>query len=149
LKNVELLKRILFSKEPLSYKVVYEFFCKLAAKSLKTYQDLSEYRVTQIFDESGSPKSEFYLSSRSIQFTTFRVFTIEEMQAFNLSFMRSEYNHGIYSTSNKAKVVRYWGRKKQIVNTPYLIDVKFGDYLVFTNGLMLIVPKEKFKSLYK
>lgn len=128
---------------------MYDLFGSFALYFGKKFNDYSEYRLTQMFDIQNNPSNTLYLSSRSLNKTTYKNISLEDLSSFNFEFVRSEMNHGIYKNKNKVIVLKYFGRAKQLVNTPYMIEVNFGDYIVFSNGLLMIVPKNKFKSLFK
>jgi hypothetical protein len=49
----------------------------------------------------------------------------------------------------KTKVFRFFGKKKLIVNSPYMIEINFGDYIAMSNGLIMVIPKKLYKNLFK
>lgn len=149
MEKIKLFNKITFDSSPISYAKMYEFYGPMAIKFGKKYKDNSEYRITQKFDINHKPLDSFYLSSRSLEKTTYMDIDIESLAKFNLNFVRSEMNHGIYTNNNSVTVIRYYGKAKQLVNSPYMLDMNFGDYIVFSNGLMMIVPKNKFNLLFK
>lgn len=128
-----------------------EHFVPLIEKKGKMYQDLCEYKLTQIFDEMGQATEEFYYSNRSLEDkTTYKTTNVKEFtSSYNLSFLRREGNHGIFSKNTPSVIVRYYGINKVVVNSPYMIPLKFGDYVCIANGLLMIIPKEKFETLFK
>ncbi len=148
MEKIKLYTKIMFDASPISYGKMYEFFGPAAIKFGKKYKDNSEYRLTQKFDIDHNPLDSFYLSNRSLEKTTYMEVGLEDISKFNFEFVRSEMNHGIYANNNPATVLKYLGRSRQLVNSPYMIDLNFGDYICFSNGLLMVVPKDKFNKLF-
>lgn len=138
----------MFDKSPISYAKMYEYFGPIAIRFGKKYKDNSEYRLTQKFDIDHTPLDSFYLSSRSLEKTTYMEVSLEDISKCNFEFARSEMNHGIYKNNNTVTVVKYYGKSRQLVNSPYMIDLNYGDYICFSNGLLMVVPKDKFNNLF-
>ena len=149
MEKIKLFNKIMLDSSPISYAKMYEFYGPMAVRFGKKYNDDCEYRITQKFDIDHKPLDSFYLSNRSLEKTSYMEVSVEDISRFNFNFVRSEMNHGIYKNNNPATVVKYLGKKKQVVNSPYMIDVNFGDYIVFSNGLLMVVPKNKFNLLFK
>ena len=148
MEKIKLHLKVMFDKSPISYSKMYEFFGPVAIKFGKKYKDNCEYRLTQKFDSNHTPLDSFYLSNRSLEKTTYMEVILEDISKFNFEFVRSEMNHGIYKNNNSVTVVKYYGKPRQLVNSPYMIDINFGDYICFANGLLMIVPKDKFNELF-
>jgi hypothetical protein len=68
---------------------------------------------------------------------------------YNLEFMSRENNNGIFKKTTKTKILRYLGRSKMIVNSPYMIKICFGDYIAISNDLLMIIPRKDKKKLFK
>lgn len=148
MKKLKLFKKIMFESHPISYTKAFEYFMPLIKLFGRNYNDLCDYRLTQKFDFDNNPTNIFFISNRSLEKTTYTVLSIDEVSKLNFNFLRSEMNHGIYKSNNKAKAIKYFGKSKQLVNSPYMIELNFGDYIVISNELMMVVPKKKFKLLF-
>lgn len=149
MKKIKLINKIIFSTDPVSYSKMAELYQPLCNLFGKKLLDNSEYRLTQIFDPENNSYNLFYFSNRSLEKTTYKQITFKEFANFDFSFIRSEMNHGIYKNNKKVKAIKYFGKSKLVVNSPYMIEINSGDYIVFSNDLMMVVPKNKFKLLFK
>ena len=151
MEKIKTLFRVYCSKELISYSKMCEYFVPFIEKKGKMYQDLCEYKLTQIFDGMGQATEEFYYSNRSLEDkTTYITTNVKEFtSSYNLDFLRREGNHGIFKKNTPSAVVRYYGVNKVVVNSPYMIPLNFGDYVCIANGLLMVIPKEKFETLFK
>lgn len=149
--NVELWLKIYFGNSPISYGKFFDFYNKTIEKFGFSKTDLCEYRLTQVYDENNQPTEEFYYSNKSLgPGTTYIPCTMKEFtSSFNLEFSGREKNNGIFNKKTKTKVFRFFGKKKLIVNSPYMIEINFGDYIAISNGLIMVIPKKLYKNLFK
>ena len=143
--------KIYFSSSPISYGKFFEYFEKKVKVFGLPKKDLCEYRMTQVYDENNQPTEVFYYSNKSLGAnTTYKQVTMKEFTSyFNLEFMTREKNNGIFKKKTRTKAIRFWGKTKLIVNTPYMIEIFPGDYIAISNDLLMVIPKKKFKKLFK
>lgn len=142
--------KIFFDNNPISYIKLHEFFSPVIEKNGKQYNDLCLYRMTQCFDDENKPSEFFYYSNHSLgENTTYQSTTaIEFTKNYNLLFNRRENNHGLFNKNSKTKLIRYWGKSRKVVNSPYILNLNFGDYLALSNNLLMFIPKNKKKELF-
>jgi len=149
--NVKLWWKIYFGNEPISYGKFFEFFNNTIKAFGIPKVDLCEYRLTQVYDHLNQPTEEFYYSNKSLgPGTTYIPCTMKQFtSSFNLEFFGREKNNGIFKKKTKTKVFKFLGKKKLIVNSPYMIEINFGDYLAVSNGLIMVIPRKLYKKLFK
>ncbi len=149
--NIKLWWKIYFGSTPIAYGKFFDFFNKTIEKFGLAKNDLCEYRLTQVYDELNQPTEQFYYSNKSLgPGTTYIPCTMKEFtSSFNLEFAGREKNNGLFKKKTKTKLIQFWGKKKLIVNSPYMIEIKFGDYIAVSNGLIMVVPRKLYKNLFK
>lgn len=126
-----------------------EVFQPLVEKFGKLYDDLNEYGLEQIHNENGEPTDQLLYFSDSLDVSTYKIILFDDIEANNLDFVGSYDNRGIFRKTSKTKVLRYWGPNKMIVNHPNMVPISRGDYIFITNDLLNVMPKNKFKELFK
>jgi hypothetical protein len=126
-----------------------EVFQPLVEKFGKLYDDLNEYGLEQIHNENGEPTDQLLYFSDSLDVSTYKIILFDDIEANNLDFVGSYDNRGIFRKTSKTKVLRYWGPNKMIVNHPNMVPIFRGDYIFITNDLLNVMPKNKFKELFK
>lgn len=126
-----------------------EVFQPLVEKFGKLYDDLNEYGLEQIHNENGEPTDQLLYFSDSLDVSTYKIILFDDIEANNLDFVGSYDNRGIFRKTSKTKVLRYWGPSKMIVNHPNMVPISRGDYIFITNDLLNVMPKNKFKELFK
>lgn len=149
--NIKLWWKIYFGSTPIAYGKFFDFFNKAIEKFGLAKNDLCEYRLTQVYDELNQPTEQFYYSNKSLgPGTTYIPCTMKEFtSSFNLEFVSREKNNGLFKKKTKTKLIQFWGKKKLIVNSPYMIEIKFGDYIAVSNGLIMVIPRKLYKNLFK
>jgi hypothetical protein len=142
--------KIYFGNLPIAYGKFYEHFAPLIKKFGIAKKDYCEYRLTQMFDQNNQPTEDFYYSNKSLEFTTYKQTTMKEFTSlYNLEFVCRENNNGIFKKHTKTKILRYLGKSKIIVNSPYMIKINFGDFIAISNDLLMIIPRKDKKKLFK
>ena len=122
--------------------------------SCRAWQNRNKEKVKakqKEYRQNNQPTEEFYYSNKSLgPGTTYIPCTMKEFtSSFNLEFSGREKNNGIFKKKTKTKVFRFFGKKKLIVNSPYMIEINFGDYIAISNGLIMVIPKKLYKNLFK
>lgn len=150
MQKIKTFYKLFFTSDLISYQKLYEIMIKLINRFGKEHNDNSEYRLTQIFDTENKPTESFYYSNYSLgPFTTYKTVSLEDFtNNFGLEFVRAENKHGIFTKNTKTKILKFYGKSKTIVNSPYMIELNKGDYLALSNDLILIVPKDQYLSLF-
>ena len=143
--------KIYFRPEPISYGKFYEFFNKIVNKYGFSKKDLCTYRLTQVYDHENRPTDEFYYSNKSLGAnTTYKQTYMKEfMSSYNLEFAGRDKNNGLFTKNSKTKVFWFLGRNKLIINSPYMVHIKFGDFIAISNDLLMVIPIKEFKQLFK
>jgi hypothetical protein len=144
--------KIYFGSMPISYGKFKEHFAPFIQTIGIPKKDLCEYRLTQVYDESThEPTDEFYYSNKSLgSNTTYKPTTMKEFtNSYNLEFLCRDRNTGLFNKKTKTKTLIYLGKKKMIVNSPYMVEVKFGDVIAISNDLLMVIPRKIYKKLFR
>jgi hypothetical protein len=143
--------KIYFGTLPISYAKFFEHFSPIVKILGTPKRDYCQYRLTQVFDELNEPTEEFYYSNKSLGAnTTYKPTNLKEFtKLYKLKFIERENNNGIFNKQTRTKVILYLGRKKAIVNSPYMIEIKFGDYIAVSNNLLMVIPRKMQRKLFR
>lgn len=150
MQKIKTFYKLFFTSDLISYQKLYYIMFKWINSFGKKLNDNSEYRMTQIFDTENKPTEFFYYSNYSLgPLTTYKSVSLEDFtNNFGLHFVRAENKHGIFTKNTKTKIIKFYGKSKKIVNSPYIIELNRGDYLALSNDLILIVPKNQYSNLF-